>query len=204
MDPRILPAYIKTLQWLKNNLDIYYPVVEGLKNPKVQEQINNKILDTVNDLIREQGYYENPLTEITGTYEIKNNERGILSISLINYAYSGGAHGRTIVKSLTFDNQTGKIYELKDLFKPGADYEKLLSDIIKKQIAERDIPTLEEFKGINSNQDFYVADKILVIYFQQYELAPYAWGLPDFPIIIYEIQDIIDEQGPLGKLSSSF
>lgn len=204
MDPRTLPAYVKTAHWLKNNLDIYYPVVEGLKNTEAQKAINIEILDTVNALVKEQGYYENPLTQITGTYEIKNNQRDILSLAVINYAFSGGAHGMTLVKSFTFDNKTGKNYALKDLFKPGSDYVLVLSEMIKKQIAQREIPLLEEFKGIKPNQDFYVADKILVIYFQQYELAPYAWGFPDFPISLYDIKDIIDENGPLGKLLSSF
>ena len=58
---------------------------------------------------------------MSGSYEIKTNERNVLSLSLLNYAYTyPSAHGLTKVRSLTFDVQTGKSYTLKELFKPEA------------------------------------------------------------------------------------
>ncbi|MGI6066429.1 MAG: RsiV family protein, partial [Bacillota bacterium] len=98
----------------------------------------------------------------------------------------------------------GRLYQLQDLFKPGADYVARLSEIIGIQIERRNIPILGEFTGIRPDQDFYIADKALVIYFQLYEITPYAYGFPYFPISVYEIQDIIDEEGPLGKMMGSF
>ncbi|MFB4475682.1 RsiV family protein, partial [Oceanobacillus caeni] len=62
---------------------------------------------------------------------------------------------------------------------------------------------ITEFTKIEPNQYFYIADKTLVIYFQLYELAPYAFGFPMFPISVYDIQDIIDEEGPLGRMAAS-
>ena len=59
---------------------------------------------------------------------------------------------------------------------------------------------ITEFTTIKPDQDYYIADKALVIYFQLYDLVPYAWGFPMFPISVYDIQDIIDENGPLGKM----
>ncbi|MDA8234437.1 MAG: DUF3298 domain-containing protein [Clostridia bacterium] len=195
-----LPVRINTARTVLPNLSVYYPLVEGLPNMVAQQTINYRIQALVNQLIRDQGYYQNPQTEVTGTYEIKTNERGILSLNIINYAFAGGAHGLTITKSLTFDVQTGRVYELKDLFKPGSDYVKRLNQIIEKQIAERKIPLLNPFTGIKADQDFYIADKALVIYFQLYELTAYVYGFTYFPISVYEIEDIIDENGPLGKM----
>lgn len=189
-----------TLAWPRLQVD--YPLVYGLKDLAVQQRINNEIVNLVYYLIAEQGYYTNPRTEITGSYEIKTNERGILSLSIINYAFSGGAHGLTIIKSLTFDVETGKVYQLKDLFKPNSDYVKRLSEIVARQIKERELPLINPFTGIRPDQDFYIADKALVLYFQLYELTPYYYGFPNFPISVYEIQDIIDENGPLGRMLS--
>lgn len=200
MNDRQLPVSVSTFHLVRPRLDVFYPVILGLGDFRVQQIINSAILNLVYTLIRDQGYYENPLTQITGSYELKTNERGILSLSIINYAFSGGAHGLTITKSLTFDVQTGRVYELKDLFKPNSDYVKILSEIIRKQIIARNIPLLNEFKGIQPNQDFYIADKALVVYFQLYELTAYVYGFTYFPISVYEIQDIIDENGPLGKM----
>jgi len=199
MDKRF-PVCINTMKLTMPRLDVYYPVVAGLKNTNVQKRINNTILNLAYELIQDQGYYENPQTNITGYYELKTNERGILSLVLNNYAFSGGAHGMTIMKSLTFDLETGKQYCLNDLFKHGSNYIDVLSEIIKEQIEERDIPLLTEFDRIRPDQDFYIADKALVIYFQLYELTAYAYGMPQFPISVYEIQDIIKEDGPLGEL----
>jgi hypothetical protein len=110
----------------------------------------------------------------------------------------------TVIKSLTFDTTTGKTYKLAELFKPGSDYIEVLSDIIRLQIKERDIVLLEDFKGIAPDQDYYIADKSLVVYFQLYELTAYAYGIPFFPISVYELQDIIREDGPLGRMIGSF
>lgn len=197
---RNFPVCINTMKITMPGVDVYYPAVYGLRNGCIQRRINNEIMNLAYKMIKEQGYYENPNTTITGYYEIKTNERGILSLVLNNYAFSGGAHGMTIMESLTFNVETGKSYSLKNLFKKDSDYVNILSDIIKEQIDERDIPVIEEFDKISPDQCYYIADKALVVYFQLYELAPYAYGFPQFPISVYEIEDIIKEDGPLGKM----
>lgn len=182
---------------------IDYPMVKDLKSPTAQHKINRAIISLVDRLMREQGYYKNQKTEMLGWYEIKTNERGILSLTIGNYAYTyPSAHGLTIVKALTFDIKTGEGYELKGLFKPGSDYVKVLSDIVALQIKERQINLLEEFKGISPEQDFYIADKSLVLFFQLYEITPYYMGLQYFPISVYELQDIFLEDGPLGIMAA--
>lgn len=197
-----LPVQIVARKLTKLNLNVVYPLVVGGVNPVAMQKINREIINLVKNLIVEQGYYEDPKTmEVTGYYEIKTNERGVLSLSIINYAYrQNAAHGFTIIKSLTFDIKTGKKYELWELFKPGSDYLKKLSDIVLRQIKERKIDLIGEFKPVRSDQDYYIADKALVIYYQLYELTAYAYGFPHFPISVYEIQDIIKEDSPLGEM----
>lgn len=199
MDNRF-PVCINTMKLTMPKLEVYYPSIGGISDINVQKKMNNTILNLVYQMIEDQGYYKNTETTITGYFEIKNNQRGILSLTLSNYAFSGGAHGMTIMKSLTFNVETGEEYSLSQLFKPGSNYVKVLSELIKVQIKERDIPVIEEFCEIKPNQDFYIADKILVLYFQLYELVPYAYGFPQFPISVYTIQDIINEDGPLGRM----
>ncbi len=195
-----LPVLVNTQRVKEPRLDLYYPVVHGLKNIAVQRE--DKLCNTESgekDAVR-PGAYSNPRTQVTASYEVKTNERGVLSLSLNNYAFAGGAHGMTIIKSLTFDVCTGRIYSLADLFKPGSDYQKVLSAIIEKQIKEREIPVINEFTGIKPDQDYYIADKVLVVYFQLYDLTPYAYGFPEFPITMYQVEDIVDENGPLGRM----
>ena len=201
----LLPATVLTRTINRPNTTIYYPQLAGLANQQAEKDINRAILQTVQGLIHEQQRVQVPgNTQMQGSYEIKTNERGIFSVTLSNYAYTPQmAHGMTFLGSVTANIQTGKLYTLRDLFKPGSDYVKVLSENIKRQIKERDIPTLGNFTTIKPDQDFYLADKSLVIYFQLYEITPYYVGFPMFPISVYDLQSIIDESGPLGILSAS-
>ncbi|NRS47778.1 MULTISPECIES: DUF3298 and DUF4163 domain-containing protein [Brevibacillus] len=204
MELNQLPATVLTRTISRPNTTIYYPQLAGLANQQAEKDINRAIYQTVQGLIHEQQRVQVPgNTEMQGSYEIKTNERGIFSVVLSNYAYTPQmAHGMTFLGSITADIQTGKLYTLRELFKPGSDYVKVISENIKRQIKERNIPTLNGFTSIKPDQDYYVADKALVIYFQLYEITPYYVGFPMFPISVYELEPIINEKGPLSILSA--
>ncbi|NLU09738.1 MAG: DUF3298 and DUF4163 domain-containing protein [Tepidanaerobacter acetatoxydans] len=191
-------ATIKTHRIKKERLDVEYPVVEGLADKNVEQYINSVLMGIVNTLIEKTGYYENPATDVTGRYHIRTNENGFLSISIEMYWFAGGAHGMTVLKSVTFNLGTGNIYRLEDLFKENVNYVKPLSNIIKRQIKEKNIPIIADFTEIKPDQDYYIENRTLMIYFQLYELAPYVYGFVTFPIPTREIQDIIRANGLLG------
>lgn len=196
------PAYIgyRLLHKDSPKISVYSPYVIGLANPQAERLINQSIISTLNGILVELGYHDPNLVEMVGRFEIKTNERGILSLSLLIYSFTGGAHGLTIIKSLTFDITTGKQYELKNLFKPNSDYVTTLSEIIQNKITEWETPLLNEFTSIRSDQDFYLADHSLVVYFQLYEITPYVAGFPYFPIPILDVQEFIKPGAPLEKL----
>lgn len=201
------------LQFLPVNINTYYvsdgakqtvffPQVNCLKNLRWQMTVNDAIIVQVKKMMIDQnGDIPTTVEEVIGNFEIKNNQRQVLSLTLKNYTYhEQAAHGMTVIKSLTFDMLKEEICLLKDLFLVNSNYIERISSIIKAQIQARDIPLIEEFTRIESNQDFYIADKALVIYFQLYDLTPYVFGFPMFPISVYELADIIDENGPLGRM----
>lgn len=194
----MLPIEVRTLQ--ENNINVSIPYIKGGTTPEAADIMNKAIESTARDLMKEQGYPSEDIQEMIGTFEIKTNERGVLSLSLLNYAYTGGAHGNTLQRSLTFDADTGRSYTLSELFKPDSNYQKTLNKLIQAQIKTRKLPLLGDYPGITPDQDFYIADKSLVVYFPLYAIVPYAWGFPYFPISVFKIQDIIDENGPLGEL----
>lgn len=182
---------------------IYYPQVYGMPKQTLEAFINNTIVNEVHKMIVwNSGDTMPPLLEMIGTYELKNNQRNVLSLTLSNYSYYyNAAHGMTNIKSLTFDLEKGILCELSDLFKPSSNYVDTISKLIHAQIKQRNIPLINDFTVIRPNQYFYIADKTLVIYFQLYELTPYVFGFPMFPISIYDLQDIINEDGPLGRMA---
>ncbi|WP_083270655.1 DUF3298 and DUF4163 domain-containing protein [Bacillus marinisedimentorum] len=204
--PINFPVGIKTLKVSSGPKQyVFYPRASGMPHKGLERFINRAIASQTQQLINEQaGNMPSAVEEMIGYYEIKNNQRQVLSLSLINYTYHYyAAHGMTYIKSLTFDLEKGKLCKLKDLFKPGSDYVTKLSSLIDAQIKERNIQLLGDFISIRPNQDFYIADKCLVVYFQLYEITPYVTGFPMFPISVYEMEDIIDENGPLGRMAVS-
>lgn len=181
---------------------VYYPVVTGIANEEAQLKINRAIVTLLNKMLIDQNYYEPSLVELLANFEIKNNQRGILSLNLIVYSFTGGAHGMTAVKSLTFDVKTGHSFTLQELFKPNSDYVKEISAIITEDIKKWQVDIINPFTKISPDQDFYIADTSLVIYFQLYDITPYYWGFPYFPIAILNLQDLIKQNGPLDKMMS--
>jgi hypothetical protein len=195
-----LPADIKAVPILVPKVEVYYPSLINLINGRAQQLINQEVIKMVQKLIKKQNF-EPRRTEMNGSFEVKTNQRGIVSISLNNYAYTEHyAHGMTYIYSLTANINNGKIYQLKDLFKPDSDYIAVLSNIIKEELKRRDVPLLDGFENIKPDQDFYIADKCVVIYFQVYEITPYYVGLPMFPISVYTLENIVKEDGPLGRM----
>lgn len=199
-----LPVRIRTMRYLKPPLiDFYYPIVEGLRDQAVEQRINHQIVGLMYRLIAE---LQQPglTTQVSGSYEIKANERDVLSLTLSALGEFGGAHPMTYIRSLNIDVTTGTNYPLGSNFKPGSNYIQVLSDMINRQIQERDIPLLDGFPGIRPDQDYYIADNVLVIYFQLYEISPYAAGFPYFPIPIYQIQDMLVENSLLERMNGMF
>lgn len=181
---------------------VHYPEVIGLQDKQWQAKVNHLIANQAQELIHQQvGDDLSTVSTLLGEYELKNNQRDIFSLLQSNYTYRyQAAHGMTLVSSLTFDMEKQHVYTLKELFKPDSDYVGRLSAIVAEQIKTRDIPVLNPFTSISPDQQFYVADRTLVLYYQLYDLAPYVYGIVYFPISIYEISDIINEDGPLSKL----
>ncbi|WP_170848254.1 DUF3298 and DUF4163 domain-containing protein [Lentibacillus halodurans] len=202
--PTSLPVHIEPAKITSGpDIEVVYPMVFDMRDQLMEAFINQSIMYETQHMINKQiNDMPTSLAEMDGSFEIKNNQRDILSLSLSNYAYHDqAAHGMTYIISLTFDLQQRKRCNLSDLFKSGSNYVERLSDLINGQILQRDIPTFDDQVDIQPEQDFYIADKSLVIYFQLYEITPYVFGFPMFPISVYTIEDIIDKNGPLGRMA---
>lgn len=198
-----LPVMIRTRIEREGGMMLYIPEIFGHWNPYVERDINWYMYEAIRKLADQQ-YVEQDaehFSEMIGTFEVKTNERNVLSVAFSNYAYADGfAHGLTLMDSLTFDVVTGKHYKLAELFTSDSNYIERLTKIVNKQVKERDIPVFEEHVLVAKNQSFYIADKSLVLYYPLYAITPYYYGLPTFPISVYELESIVDEEGPLGRM----
>ncbi|MFS0840909.1 DUF3298 domain-containing protein [Paenibacillus sp. 1P03SA] len=199
-----LPVQVETETDVSPGVTIYTPRLSGLPNAAAQKKLNAAFSDLTSSLVYEQKKYQTgTLREMMGHYEVKTNERGLLSLIATNYAYSAPmAHGYTVAESLTCDVNSGRFFTLSQLFKPGSGYVELLSQHVRVQLQRRKLPLLHPpFKSVWPDQNFYLADKALVLYFDLLEITPYYVGFPMFPVSVYDLLPIAAEGGPLDILS---
>ncbi|MBU5315753.1 DUF3298 and DUF4163 domain-containing protein [Clostridium bornimense] len=191
------PLVIKDIVNEENKLEykfrIHIPKITGLKDTKKQNAINEAISK---DIFRfRDGFIENAKggdnSEAEVYYTVTNNKK-IFSLIVYYYEYYGGAHGLTTKKSINIYvpnsggiNESQNFLTIGDLFLDKVDYRSLINKYIiseiKKEPAKYFEDTVEKYTGFNEN-NFYFNDKGLVIYFQSYEIAPYASGSPEFNI----------------------
>ena len=92
--------------------------------------------------------------------------------------------------------RTGEFLILENLFKENIDYKTVINEEIRIQIEEliksdKQNKGIYEFKSIWYKQKFYIQDDNLVVYFDLYEIAPYAAGIPEFIINVNKIDHIL-------------
>lgn len=189
-------------------VDIQYPGIRGMANAQAQESLNALFLGKAT-ACREKGLKsEKDEAEVEKAfpdrkmamqsyfnYSVKRNGNGLVSIVSDDYQFSGGAHGSTLQTSCTFDPATGTVFDIGDLFNENADFITLISDRISKQMKEQDRGnTLVSFRAIQAKQDYYLENDTLVIYFQQYEYYPYAYGIPEFSIPLSDFGNALKER----------
>jgi predicted secreted protein len=184
--------YESDLIYVETNI----PEISGLKNTQVQSAINQKFIQDVNQLKNpleseargfknecdQNGYPFRPYGFYSSCDKYYENGK-ILSLYVDYYQYTGGAHGSTERRAYNYDLTTGENLALKDLFKMGYDYQMVINDYIKKEINNcPDMYFSDDmgFNGISADQGCYIQNGFLVVYFAQYEIAPYAAGIPEF------------------------
>lgn len=173
------------------NIDVVIPQIINISDKEKEKDINNEILAYTNMWINEAKENSQELKptipyEMVSRYYLTNEEE-VLSFYIDYYQFSGGAHGITIRKAYNINTTTGEKVLLSDLFEEGCDYKSYINNEIEKQIneyPEEYFTGKEGFNGIKENQDFYIKDDKLVIFFPYYEIAPYASGMPEFIIDI--------------------
>ncbi|MEW9125117.1 MAG: RsiV family protein, partial [Thermotaleaceae bacterium] len=183
---------------------IYYPQIENHPDKEIENQLNE---DLKKIFIKEESttdpeeiYYE----IVDKDFEIK--ELGeVVTIVENGYFYPiGAAHGTPRFSGYHMNMRTGKFYSMEDLFISDSNYMKRLESIVKKQIEmQQDDEDAMYFEGaeptISAGQYFLLTEKGMKIYYQVYEIAPYAAGTPSFEIPYEEIKDILDKEGALWR-----
>lgn len=207
-------------EYIKNDgnmeANIKTPKVEG-KSESVKDL--NKQMQAYTDTIKknyesdlkimmkEEGADIDALTNresVTTDYEVVTDNETILSIRINTTIAMGGSN--SFSKCYTLDKKTGKILQLKNLFKEDSDYQKVISQEIKEQmraqmkededktyfIDTKDVGEGFDFEQIKADQNFFIDnDGHLTIVFDKYEVAPGYMGVCTFTIPKKAIEKIV-------------
>jgi len=171
----------------------YYKVKFNDMNEKTL--LESKKMASEDFLAAKEGEYEFRPHGLGNTYEVTYNDKGLLSINLLEYTYWGGAHPNSFKESAIFDINTGQKLTLEKLFKvEKVQAIEIVLTEVKKQIEEKGTDelflyedALESLPDSFFEEDFYYDGKDIVFYFQQYAIAPYAAGFPEFRIPVKDI-----------------
>ena len=111
----------------------------------------------------------------------------VISVSNDSYYY-GAAHPSMQLTILNFDLRNGKIIQLSDIFKPG--YGKPLKNLVEKQFIKQNGKSAWNFTPGNGDfelaEQFSITPQGLVFSYNQYEIGPYAAGMPEV-IVSYNL-----------------
>lgn len=130
-----------------------------------------------------------PFDAVT-VYEITYNKDCVLSLYFDRYEYTGGAHGVTIRTSDSWNIANSSPIRISDLFFIPEDINAFIADTILEQIDQELIVDSEGFQYFEDYEtlvkekfnpnNYYLNNRGVIIYFQQYEIAPYASGIREF------------------------
>lgn len=142
-------------------------------------------------------------------YQMSLKTADLISLTFyVNTYYEGAAHGNQHTIAFNYDLTTGRVLALKDLFKPGSDYLKVISDYATAELKKKLLPDADEEwieKGAGADDKNYRSWNIkkdgLFITFDPYQVVYYAAGPQEVTIPYSVLKNIIDPQGPLAKVA---
>ena len=125
---------------------------------------------------------------------VNYNKNDFISITEEIYRYTGGAHGMTVRHTRNIDILKKQEIFLADLFAEKG-YENTLNRMLEelKKNKPEEYGELWQKPEIKKNQEFYITDDDLIIYYQPYELSYYARGFVEFPLRLTELKGYLKE-----------
>lgn len=169
--------------------------------------VTHEGIDVINEAIRRTAFKLVwdlvEMGSVSGTYETNLYDGELYSMTINVSGYRPPmAHPMHLRGSVTGNLKTGRIYGLSDLFVDET-YIDVISRFVKDEIERQELPIFEPFDRIEADQDYYLTPQALVVYYQLYELVPYAWGFPEFAVPLEALAPYTDPGGPLATVAAS-
>ena len=195
-------------------ISVEYPQLEGAGGATVlrfNEMIRGEIMKDM------AGYRKDFLEGSNGSefflsYGVGLANDDLVSVNLIYYFYYGGAGQRNALsEAINYDLRRGRLIKVEELFRPGSDYEKLLSEYclrdLKKQYKDEAWATDERLRldvenVIGDEKKWMITPEGLDFIFDSTEIGPPGAGATNVIVPYAAIGEAIRPDGPLATFAA--
>ncbi|MBR2742143.1 MAG: DUF3298 and DUF4163 domain-containing protein [Clostridia bacterium] len=136
--------------------------------------------------------------ELKSDFTVRRADSTVLSLLYNTYMFSGGAHGMYSFYGRTYDSQTGRELALSDVVTDMSALPAVVAAQIEKYCGDVEFYEgldIEEYVEQNADTIFWTLEyDALTLYFNPYEIAPYAYGVQIVPIPFAEYPDLIADE----------
>jgi hypothetical protein len=124
---------------------------------------------------------------------------GIWNVALENYQFTGGAHPNTHTVFLNFDLDSGQLLDWSDVLADSLGFVHLAEAAFRKVWDIADDVNLDEAgffwgESFHPPANFSLEEEGLRLYYNSYEIAPYALGPTDYILPYDQLQDVLKPQ----------
>ena len=209
---------------------IEYPIVTGPVDQKIVEKINQSIRADILDkaLGRQVSSFDQMMSDLSGSYDsliidfedyqqswlveinsdILYQQANFISVASTIFTYTGGAHPNNSQVYRSYDLNTGKSIDLKDLLETG--FESVLNDAAEIEFRmQKEIPPNQSLESAGYwiendafavNDNFAIINQSLMFYYNPYEIGPYSLGATELELKLTDYVELIDPNGAIGYL----
>lgn len=194
-DNLILRYTIKYPKFLSETFEIVTNKINAFYRTKAMMYIKSNVMNLYQMAMVEYEYSvknDFPIRQFEAftNFEVTYNQNCSVSLYFDQYEFAGGAHGLTVRSSDTWNLIKSKRSDLSEFFPLGSNYWELIINSIIQQIdnerTQNDFLYFENYAElVHENfkaNNFYLSKEGIVIYYQHYDIAPYASGIRTFTI----------------------
>lgn len=162
------------------------------KARKLQEYAEGELYENAKETYKynKENNYPIMIYELVSIPSITYQSALIVSLYIDTYIFTGGAHGNTTRESQSWDIKTGKKIPLYALYPQNPyfilDILKQILQEIKRQMEHNENQYFDHYCELViqtfNPESYYLTPKGIVVFFGQYDIAPYYVGIPTFLI----------------------
>ena len=175
--------------------------------PSIDEEAKQWAEQAVQSFVIESEGVETDIPyELKGEYSLVRPSDNVVTIVWNIWMFTGGAHGMLEIATFSYDTQTGQLLDLENLFGDVQQALNIFSTNAQERLSESLGNMLVEDmlkSGTSPDLDNFTAfapiPNGIRLYFQPYQVAPWAAGMQEVEIFLSELEDAEPKAAYWGK-----